>query len=78
MKVKELIRQLQQYDSNFDVVCWTEDSSLLPPGHLFRVLEIENVTEVEGQKVKGPDNVPSLKLERGLPKHAVINVTSDF
>jgi hypothetical protein len=76
LKVKELIEKLWKLDQEIDVLCYTEDSAFLPPGHGFRHLEIEDVNESEGQRVMAKDDIPSMKFEHGSPKHAFINVTS--
>jgi hypothetical protein len=43
MKIKDLLEKLSKIDPNADVICYTEDESLLLDGHMFRVLEIESI-----------------------------------
>lgn len=80
MKVKELIKQLNQFDPEIEVLCYSEDKILIAPNHLFRLLDIDGVDIVEGEKRRGDDQIPSLKLGKTSlsQKHAVIEVTSDF
>jgi hypothetical protein len=80
MKVKELIKQLNQIDPDLEVLCYSEDSNLLASKHGFRLLDIDNVSIIEGKKRRGDDQIPSLKLGKTpySQKHAVIEVTSDF
>jgi hypothetical protein len=80
MKVKELLKQLNQLDSELEVLCYIEDSDLLASKHGFRLLDINGVSIIEGEKTRGDDQIPSLKLGKTSlsQKHAVIEVTSDF
>ena len=80
MKVRELIAQLQKLDQQLEVLCYTEDDSLLAPKHGFRLLDIVATSVVEGDISRGDDHIPSLKLDKGpySQKHAIIEVTSDF
>ena len=80
MKVKELISKLKTLDQNLDVLCYTEDESFLPKGHAFRILEIEAVEVEDCEKMKGDDQVPTLKIGKGSlsEKNVLINVTSEF
>lgn len=80
MKVKDLVQKLNKMDSELDVFCYSEAEDLLPAGHRFCLLEIEGISVIEGEKCRGDDGVPSLKLGKSQysKKHAVINVTSDF
>lgn len=79
MKVTELIEKLKQFDPKLHVFCCTEDSDFLPSGHLFRLLEIDEVSIVEGENCRGDDLVPSRKLVHSelSEKHVVIGVTAD-
>ena len=80
MKVKDLIAELEKFDPELDVVCYSEDEALLPPGHLFRLFDIEDVAASEGEWRKGDDGVPSMKFvsSESARKHVFIHVTSDF
>lgn len=80
MKVKELIEQLKQIDPGLEVLCYSEDSNLLSPKHIFRLLDIVAVSTTDGEAARGNDQIPSLKLGKSSlsQKYAVIEVTSDF
>jgi hypothetical protein len=80
MKVRELLAQLNQMDPELEVLCYSEDSAILPPQHGFRLFDIEATSIVEGEKTRGDDQIPSLKLGKGpqSQKHAIIEITSDF
>jgi len=80
MKVKDLIDQLNRIDRDLEVLCYSEDTELLPTGHGFRLFEIEEVRDIQGEKIRGDDHVPSLKIGSGpqSQKHAIIQITSDF
>lgn len=80
MKVKELINKLGQLNPDTDVLCYTEDEALLPKGQLFRLLDIESVSEAEGEKCRLDDNTPYMKLGKGSAsqKHVFIGVTGVF
>lgn len=80
MKVKELIEQLKKFDPDHDVLCCSDNESLLAPAHLFRLLEITHIGVVEGLKTRGEDGVPSLKIGKAphSEPHILIDVTSEF
>lgn len=80
MKVKDLISTLSQFDADLDVLCTTEDDSLLLKGHGVRLLEILDVKALDAEKRRGDDQVPSMKFERSelSRKYVLIDVTADF
>jgi len=80
MNVKELIAQLQALDQDLDVLCGTDDENLVAPGHSFRLLEIDGVDVIEGERMRDASNAPTLKLGSGpaASKIACLAVTSDF
>ncbi len=80
MKVKQLVAKLRELDQELDVLCYTEDSDLLPTKHMFKLLEIEDVSESEGERRRGNDQIPTLKFGKSpySEKFAFINVISDF
>ena len=80
MKVKELIAKLSKLDQKLDVLCYTEDSVLLPPQHMFRLLEIDCVSEKEGEMLSGDDQVPTMKFGKSShsERFAIIEVFSNF
>ena len=80
MKVRELIAKLSKLDQEFDVLCYTEDRDLLANKHGFRLLDIDSVEVSEGERRRGDDQVPTLKLGKSphSEKFVFINVVSDF
>jgi hypothetical protein len=79
MKVKDLLEKLSKVDPNSDVVCYSEDESLLLDGHIFRVLELESVDSVVAEKCR-TDGVGTLKIGKSdASKNLVtLNITTDF
>ena len=80
MKVRELVEQLGSLDPEMEILCCSEDEAILPKGHGFRLLEINGVDVSEGERQRGDDEVPTLKLGKGdsAERIAVISVTCDF
>ncbi len=80
MKVKDLMEQLKGFDQELEVLCSSEDDDLVASQHIFRLLNIQSVGIVEGEKTRGDDQIPSLKIGKTefSQKHVVIEVTSDF
>ena len=80
MRVRELMERLERFDPDLEVLCATEDDELLPPGHGFRLLEINELSPVEGEKRRGDDQIPTLALRRSelSEKFVLIDVTADF
>lgn len=80
MKVKELIKELNKFNPNADVLCYSEDEVLVPKKHIFRILEIQDVSKVSATKNRTEDGVPSLKFEQSnlSEEHVLLNVISDF
>lgn len=62
MTVRELIEGLQRFDPKLEVLCYTEDSELQAEGHMFMLLDIVGVDAAEGEKRRGDDRVPTMKL----------------
>jgi len=52
MKVAELISKLQSLPSNADVLCYTEDQKFQLKGHIFRLLDIEDIIVSDASKVR--------------------------
>lgn len=80
MKVREIIAQLQNIDPEIDVLCYTEDKAVLSLGHGFRLFDIEEISVVDGTRIRGEDQIPTMKLGKGpnSQKHSFIEITSDF
>lgn len=80
MKVLELIEKLKKLDPSLDVLCWSEDESVQAPGHSIRIMQIIEVTTVNGEMVRCEDLIPSMKIgsTQVSAQHAVIEVSADF
>lgn len=80
MKVKELIAELSKQDPELEILCYTEDEKILPADHLFRLIDIESISVLEGEKRRGDDGVPTLKIgtEGYTQKHVIINLLTEF
>lgn len=80
MKVGELITELNKHDPELEVICYSEDERLLQGTHLFRLIEIDDIDIIEGEKRRGDDGVPTLKIgtEDYTQKHVIINLLTDF
>jgi hypothetical protein len=62
MRVRELQEALSKLDPDLRVVAYTEDETMLPQGHLFRLLDIEYVDTAEGELTRGDYGVPSMRF----------------
>ncbi|MEO8646238.1 hypothetical protein [Pseudomonas sp.] len=80
MKVKELIAELSKQDPELEILCYTEDETILPENHLFRLIDIESISIIKGEKRRGDDGIPSLKIgvEGYIQKHVIINLLTEF
>jgi len=56
MKVKELIEKLNSMPAELDIICYTEDESLVGPKNINRVLKIVDVTKTN-LKIKRKDDI---------------------
>ncbi len=56
------------------------DGALLAKDHLFRLLDIDGVEVSEGERQRGEDQIPTLRLGKGANsvKLAIINVIAEF
>ena len=80
MKVSELINELQSLPQNAHVLCYTEDENLQAKGHMFRLLDIEEVSLTDATPIRGSDELPSFKLGKSetSEQHVLISVVSEF
>ncbi|XPV69881.1 MAG: hypothetical protein ACNI25_04730 [Halarcobacter sp.] len=80
MKVSDLLTKLQSLPSNSDVLCYTEDEIFQAKGHMFRILEINDISISEATKVRTSDGQSSLKFGKSESSepHVIISVLSDF
>lgn len=79
MKVGELVTSLKKYDSNLEILCYSEDEDLVPKGKGFLLLDISATHIIEGEGFR-LDKKAHLKLEKTLnsQEYVVLDVTSDF
>lgn len=80
MKVRDLVKKLQSFDQDVDVLCSSEDESLQRPNELFRVFEIQSVELTDAEKRRGSDGIASLKLGKTdlSQPHVLIDITTGF
>ena len=83
-KVKDVIKQLDTLNPELEILCYSEDCDQTSPNHGFRILDIVAISEVDGERTRGDDQIPSLKFEKsqfsltsakrsvGLPKSYII------
>jgi hypothetical protein len=80
MKVQELIEALSAFDGGLEVLCYTEAEDFVPAGHIFRLLDLTGVDATDGEKGRGDDRVPTLKLGRSAMSTRIVllDVTPEF
>lgn len=80
MKVKDLLNELEKMDQNSEVVCYTEDETLLDEGYTFKIFLVESVDVLTGERQKGEDHVPTFKLGKSenSKSHVSLNITGNF
>ncbi len=63
-----------------DVLCYSEDETLIKKDLLFLLLEIEELNVIEGEKWRVDDGVPTIKLGKtqSSQKLVALIVTSVF
>ena len=79
MKVKELIAQLSAIDPELNILCYSEDESLVSGKNLIRLLEIDNVDVAEGEISRDDNGELQIKIGKGPHSSPVafINVMVD-
>ena len=81
MKIKELIKKLQQFDPEQYIVCYSEDEGLRSDEGPIQMFEVLNVSEVEAQSNRLGDGrgKPWLKFGKSEnpSKFVLIEITSD-
>ena len=81
VKVRELIKKLQQFDQDLEVLCYIEEEEeIIKKGHRFRLLQINDLATTEGDKIRGDDGIPSIKFGKTdhSEKIVTIDITSIF
>jgi len=80
MKVSELQEKLSKFDPGLDVLCYTEDARFVTGDAGFTLLDIENITDMHGERKRLGDGTPTLKLGKGPNSGELValEVTADF
>lgn len=80
MKVRELQERLSKFDSELDVLCYTEDAQFVTATAHFALLEIGDVTIAHGERMRLDNGTPYLNLDKGANSVdlATLVVTGDF
>ena len=80
MKVRDLQEQLGELDPDLDVVCYSEDATLLAEGHGFVLFDILAVRTSEAERLRLRDQTPYLKFKstEASGTIAIVEVTADF
>lgn len=79
MTVAELVAKLSVLDGRLEVVCYTEDSTLLGGRPGFLLLDVEAISAVDAQRTRIGGR-PYLKLGKASNSEriVVVEVTADF
>lgn len=82
MKIKELIKKLQEFDPEQSIACYSEDEGLKSGEDPIQIFEILNVSEVEAQSSRLDDAGGKPWLEFGKSdrssKFVLLEITSDI
>lgn len=80
MKVKQLLRKLKDLDPQMEIYCYCEDDDLLATDPWFRLLDILDVSVVDGRRNRTDEQTRTFKFgpSAAAQKHALIEVTSHF
>ena len=81
MKIKELIKKLQEFDPEKSIACYSEDEGLRSDDGPIQIFEVLNVSEVEAESSRLDDGrgKPWLKFGKSdnSVKFVLIEITSD-
>jgi len=81
MKIKELIKKLQEFDPDQSIACYSEDEGLRSDEGPIQILEVQNVFEAEAQssRLDAGRGKPWLKFGKSdnSSKYVLIEITSD-
>ena len=78
MKVKEILKALEQFDPESDVFCYIEEPS---QGYQnANIFDIEDINNVEAVKSRLESSQPVLKFEKNelSEPHVILTINSDF
>lgn len=74
MKVKELIDKLSKFDQEADILGYTEDEGICSERNKFLLLDINDINQVEANKRRTIDEIPTLEFNKGSKKHVLIDM----
>lgn len=81
MKIKELIKKLQEFDQEQSIACYSEDEGLRTDEGPIQIFEVLNVSEAEAESSRLDDGrgKPWLKFGKteNSSKYVLIEITSD-
>lgn len=81
MKIKELIKKLQEFDPEQSIACYSEDEGLKSKEGPIQIFEVLNISEVDAQSSRLNNGVgtPWLKFGKSntSSKFVLIEITSD-
>lgn len=81
MKIKDLIKKLQQYDPEQSISCYSEDDGLRSNGGPVQIFELLNISEVDAESGRLEDGSGRPWLKFGKSDHSskfvLIEITSD-
>lgn len=80
MKVQQLQEQLSKLDPELEILCYSEDETLLTKDRGLVVLDIVAVNTSEAERLRLDDGAPYLKFGKGPASFplATLEVTADF
>jgi len=80
MKVKDLIKKLESYDPDTDVICYSEDEGLKSDEGPIQLFEIMAVSDTDAEKTRLGSGRPWLKFEKSelSSKITLLEVSSVF
>ncbi len=80
MKVRKPQEQLSQFDPELDVVCYSEDETLVGEGRGFIPLDVQTANATRVERLRLDDGTPYLKFANGPASEAIatLEITSDF
>lgn len=65
MKVRDLIAQLSAFDPDLEVLCSTEDETLVGPTEHVRFLDIQDMSVVNGEPGRDENRIFTFSLGEG-------------
>jgi len=80
MKVKDLIQKLSKLNGELEILCYTEDESLVAGGEGVKALDILDISETKLKVTRNVDHKVQLKFTGSSADraYALIEITSDL